>query len=85
MRLRLDYALLGLASVSMMTLPVTEASAFTLGTSSLEQQFVSSHVEKVWWDRWGRWHPNGYGYGWGPGYWGPGHCWRGYYGHVHCN
>jgi hypothetical protein len=26
----------------------------------------------------------GYGYG-GPGYWGPGHCWRGYYGHVHCN
>jgi hypothetical protein len=20
----------------------------------------------------------------GPG-WGPGHCWRGYYGHLHCN
>jgi hypothetical protein len=27
-----------------------------------------------------------YGYGWRrPGYWGPGHCWRGYYGRLHCN
>jgi hypothetical protein len=63
------------------------ASAFTLSGPSLEQPVASAQIEKVWCNRWGchpgYWHGGG-GWGWrGPG-WGA-RCWRGYYGHLHCN
>ena len=54
----------------------TPSSAFTLSAPSLSATVASAGVEHVWWDRWGRWHPNhpwgwrrwGYGprWGWGP-------------------
>jgi len=40
------------------------ASAFTLETTSLDRADIAPEAEKVWWDRWGRWHPNYYDYRW---------------------
>lgn len=59
------------------------ASAFTLAAPDLGHSFTDNgQVQKAWWDRWGRWHPNYWGprYGWRPGWgyggWGPHrHCW----------
>jgi hypothetical protein len=92
MRMRFaKTSLIALVGASIMALSGMQASAFTLETT-LGRPSAATPVEKVWWDRWGRWHPNyGYhwGYGWHPywrhywGYWRP-HCWRGYYGHLHC-
>ncbi|MGA2793771.1 MAG: hypothetical protein ABSE69_09575 [Roseiarcus sp.] len=68
---------------------MSPASAFSLSGPSLEQPVASAQVDKVWW-RYGYGY-RGYGwrgYGWrGYGYhpWGYGHCWRGYYGALHCN
>jgi hypothetical protein len=62
---------------AMLALSMGPASAFTLAGPSLQQPVASAQIDKVWWRRWG------YRRGWGPG-WG-GHCWRGYYGHLHCN
>jgi hypothetical protein len=86
-------ALIALVSASMVALAAAQASAFTLETTSFDGPSVAPQVEKVWWDRWGRWHPNYYGYGWHYGwhpywrhywgYWRP-RCWRGYYGYLHC-
>ena len=83
-------ALIGAAMLSISSVP---ASAFTLTSPSLEAPVVGAHVDKVWWDRWGNWHPGprwgwGYGPGWSAG-WGPGwyphrHCWVGPWGHWHC-
>ena len=54
------------------------SSAFTLSAPSLAAPVASAGVEQVWWDRWGRWHPNHpwgwrrwgwhrpWGWGWGP-------------------
>jgi len=69
------------------------SAAFTLSSPSLSQPVLSPDVENVWWDRWGRWHPNwGWrrwphyrAYWWGPHprYWGWGprrHCWWTYWG-----
>ena len=68
-----------LAGAAMLAISATSASAFTLSSPSLEQPMASSHVDHVWWDRWGRWHPN-------RPYWGPRRrCWRGYYGRLHCS
>ena len=67
------------------------SAAFTLSSPSLSQPVLSADVEKAWWDRWGRWHPN-WGWRrpwWGPHYrayyWGPyhhpwRHCWWTYWG-----
>jgi hypothetical protein len=75
------------------------STGFTLSSSSLEQPTTTAGVEHVWWDRWGRWHPDiwgwprpvyGYGWGWprlvyGYGYYGPvRHCWVGPWGGMHC-
>jgi hypothetical protein len=62
------------------------ASAFTLASPNLGHSFAADgQLDKVWWDRWGRWHPNwGPRWGWRPGWgwrrpgwgWGPRrHCW----------
>ena len=34
------------------------SSAFTLSSPSLDQPVVTADIQQVWWDRWGRWHPN---------------------------
>lgn len=68
-------ALAALAGAALLTLSAAPVSAFTLGSPSLEQPFAASQIEPVWWDRWGRWH------GWRHHR----HCWRGYYGHLHCS
>jgi len=73
------------AGVAMMAMSATSASAFTLSSPSIEQPMTASHVDHVWYDRWGRWHPNGWrapGWGYRPGW---RHCWRGPYGRLHCN
>ncbi|MGD1037870.1 MAG: hypothetical protein ABR878_11880 [Roseiarcus sp.] len=80
-----------LAGVAMLAISASSASAFTLSSPSLEQPMASSHIDRVWWDRWGHWHPDHPHWGGGPG-WGPGpgwgwhhrHCWQGQY-HWHCD
>ncbi len=68
------------------------STAFTLSAPSLA---ATADVQHVWWDRWGRWHPNRpWGWrrwGWGPrpygfyGYYGPvRRCWVGPWGGMHC-
>jgi hypothetical protein len=87
-------AVAGAAMVAISSVP---ASAFTLASPSLEAPVAGANVDKVWWDRWGNWHPGPrWGYGapgprWGygaPGPWGYGgyqsNCWLGPYGHLHC-
>ncbi len=71
------YSLAAAAGAAMLAFSMVPASAFTLAAPSVGQSYAGAPVEKVWWDRWGRWH--------GPRYWGPRHCWRGYYGRVYCN
>jgi hypothetical protein len=77
-------AVAGAAMVAISSVP---ASAFTLASPSLEAPVAGANVDKVWWDRWGNWHP---GPRWGYGAPGPrwggyqSNCWRGPYGHLHC-
>jgi hypothetical protein len=86
------YTLVGgfaavLAGAAMLAISSAPASAFTLASPSLEAPVAGGNVDRVWWDRWGRWHPGPrWGYGGGPGPWGYHHrnCWRGPYGHLHC-
>ncbi|HZZ63262.1 MAG TPA: hypothetical protein VFE63_19190 [Roseiarcus sp.] len=40
------------------------SSAFTLSSPSLDQPVITTDIQPVWWDRWGRWHPNRRGWGW---------------------
>jgi hypothetical protein len=87
-------ALAALAGAALLALSMSPASAFTLAAPSLEQPFASAQIDKVWWHHgwgggWG-WH-HGWGWhrpwGWGGGpYYGGyyGHCWRGYWGRLHC-
>jgi len=63
--------LAALAGAAMLTLSMAPASAFTLTAPSLAAPVASAQIEHVWWDRYHRWH-------------GPRHCWRGYYGRLHC-
>lgn len=73
--------LAAVAFAAMLGMTATSASAFTLSSPSLERPVVGSDIDHVWWDRWGRWHPNYWGRpGWGYGR----RCWRGYYGYWHC-
>jgi hypothetical protein len=68
--------------------------AFTLSSPSLGQPVLKAPIENVWWNRWGRWHPNGWGWhpwGWGwqrpvYGYYGAPmrRCWVGPWGGWHC-
>ncbi len=83
-------AVAALAGAAMLAISASSASAFTLSSPSLEQPVAASNIDHVWCNGWrcGGWR-RGY---WGPHrYWGPGpgygwrHCWRGYYGRLHCN
>ncbi|HKN28301.1 MAG TPA: hypothetical protein VJY34_10630 [Roseiarcus sp.] len=61
------------------------SSAFTLSSPSLDQPVVTSDIQHVWWDRWGRWHPNRWGWGWRHPYWyhhGWRRCWWTWHGRV---
>ena len=69
-----------LAGAAMLAISSAPASAFTLASPSLEAPVAGANVDRVWWDRWGNWHP-GPRWGWGPPH---RHCWRGRYGHLHC-
>ena len=81
--------LTALAGAAMMAISIAPASAFTLASPSLAPSVAESQIDHVWYDRYGRWHPNGYrGYGYRHGYVAPysyhRNCWRGAYGRLHC-
>jgi hypothetical protein len=72
----------------MLAITATSASAFTTSAPSLSTPVAGADIDKVWWDRWGRWHPNGGGWGpgWGPGPgWGYRRCWINRWGYRRCN
>jgi hypothetical protein len=77
-----------LAGAAMLAISATSASAFTTSSPSLSVPVAGANIDKVWWDRWGRWHPNGPGWGPRPG-WGPGpgwrRCWINRWGNRQCN
>ena len=52
------------AGAAMLTISSAPASAFTLDSPSLAAPVAGANIDKVWWDRWGNWHP-------GPRPWGP--------------
>ena len=86
-----NCSMAALAGATMLALSMSSASAFTLSGPSLGAPIASVQIEKVWWDRYGVWHPNGHrvadpnpGYGYGNGYGGERRCWAGYNGVVHC-
>ena len=82
MSMRTSAAVAALVGGAMLAFSMTPASAFTLSGPSLGQPVAAAQIDKVWWR--GGW---GWGYGgWRGGYWGAGyrHCWRGYYGRLHC-
>jgi hypothetical protein len=89
------FSLAAVAAGAMALASTAPASAFTLAAPSLAAPVAQAQIDHVWWDRWGRWHPNGpayyappvpfYGDGYGYGYGYGRHCWRGYYGRLHCS
>jgi hypothetical protein len=68
-------ALAALAGAAMLAVSSSPSFAFTLSSPSLEAPVAGVGVQKVWWDRWGRWHPN-HPY-WGGAYYHP--YWHPYY------
>ena len=91
-------ALAAIVGATMLLAASGPSAAFTLSSPSLEQPVAGGGVVPAWWDRWGRWHPNAWGYGparpWGWGYrpyyhpyvYGPvRHCWIGPWGYRHCS
>ncbi len=93
-------ALSALTGAAMLAVSADPSPAFTLYSPSLEGPVAAADIQQVWYDRWGRWHPNYYrpyyyGYGYRPYYYGYGyrpgyvypryrHCWVGAYGGRHC-
>jgi hypothetical protein len=77
-------ALAALAGAAMLVVSSGPSSAFTLNAPSLQGPIASADIQQVWWDRWGRWHPN-YPYYYRPYYYG---WYRPYYGYyrpyLHC-
>jgi hypothetical protein len=53
------YSIAAIAGAVMLATSAAPASAFTLAGPPL-QPVASAQIDKVWWDRWGRWHPNYY-------------------------
>ena len=85
-------ALAAVAGAAMLLATASPSTALTLSSPSLEGPVAAIGVEPVWWDRWGVWHPNGWGWhrpwgwhrwAWGRPVYGP-HCWIGPWGHRHC-
>ena len=72
------------AAGAVMLSAVGSASAFTLASPSPAASVAGANIDHVWYDQWGRWHPNHPRWGWGPAPWRHRHCWRGPWGHLHC-
>jgi hypothetical protein len=53
-------SLAALAGAAMLTLSIGPVSAFTLSGPPLARSVASAQIERIWWDRWGRWHPERY-------------------------
>ena len=72
-----------LAGAALQVIASAPAEAFTLAAPSQAPVVAGADVDHVWWDRWGRWHPNHYYYyrpywGWHHPYWRHchwGRCW----------
>ena len=93
-------ALPALAGAAMLAVSADPSPAFTLYSPSLEGPVAAADIQQVWYDRWGRWHPNypyyqalllrqgyrPYDYGYRPEYVYPRyrHCWVGAYGGRRC-
>ena len=68
------FAIAGLLGATMLALPLSSASAFTLSSPSLGPTVGNGQVDKVWWGwRGGGWGWRGGGWAWRGGGWG----WRG--------
>jgi hypothetical protein len=87
------------AGAAMLLATTGPSTAFTLSSPSLEKPLAQTSVEQEWWDRWGRWHPHRWGWGWHRwawhhpwgwhrpmyGFYGPArHCWIGPWGEWRC-
>ena len=51
-------ALAAVAGALMLVASSSPSPAFTLSSPSLAEPVVTADIQQVWWDRWGRWHPN---------------------------
>ncbi len=51
-------ALSALAGAAMLAASAEPSPAFTLYSPSLQAPVAAADIEHVWYDRWGRWHPN---------------------------
>ena len=85
MRVSANCSLATLAGAAMLALSLSPASAFTLSEPSLSNPAAFSQIDKVWWDRWGNWHPNRHRVD-DPsqGDDGARRCWTSFNGVVHC-
>ncbi len=87
-------ALAAVVGASMLLVASAGPSAgFTLSSPTVEQPAAAAGVVPVWWDRWGRWHPNGWGWHARPWGWGwrrhyavapVRHCWIDRWGYRRC-
>jgi hypothetical protein len=59
LRILSSGALSALAGAAMLAVSASPSPGFTLSSPSLERPFAAD-IQQVWWDRWGRWHPNYY-------------------------
>ena len=59
-----------IAGAAMLAGAAQPAAAFTLPATAPVHAFANADVQHVWWDRWGRWHPN-HPWGWRRWGWGP--------------
>jgi hypothetical protein len=70
---------------AMLAVSADPSPAFTLYSPSLEKPVATDGVQQVWYDRWGRWHPNYYyrPYYYRPYYYHPYYYYRPYYYHPY--
>lgn len=89
-RILTSGALAAVAGAAMLATASTSASAFTLNSPALDRPVASADVQHVWYDAWGRWHPNRRYYAPmmmapRPYYWHPHRrCWVNPWGHMRC-
>jgi hypothetical protein len=63
---KVSTSLLGaVAGAAMLLSSATPSFAFTLAATLLAQIVASPEIEHIWWNRWGRWHPNRHWHRWG--------------------
>ncbi len=82
LRILSSGALPALTGAAMLAVSASPSPALTLSSPSLERPFAAAAIQQVWYDRWGRWHPNYYYH---PYYYHP--YYRPYYSHPyyrHC-